>query len=110
MAEKISIASLGNIWQVLFKGFQELQYNSHSFQHGEMLIIRLIYLYDGPSPNDLVKKIEKKLEQKSPSNFSNNETITNEIPKTVNKLNLQNDIKKENKISAVSSNFFNKII
>ena len=105
MAEKISIASLGNIWQVLFKGFQELQYNSHPFQHGEMLIIRLIYLYDGPSPNDLVKKIEKKLEEKNPSNFSNNKTITKEIPKTVNKLNLQNDIKKENRISAVTSNF-----
>ena len=47
----------------------------------------------------------KKLEQKNPSNFSNNETVTNEIPKTVNKLNLQNDVKKENQISAVSSNF-----
>ena len=31
-----------------------------SFNYGEMLIIRLIFLYDGPSPGDLIKKIEKK--------------------------------------------------
>ena len=77
MAEKISMISLGMIWQVLFKGYQELQSGFHLFEHGEMIIIRLIYLYDGPSPNDLVKKIEKKLEEKNPSNFSNNKTITN---------------------------------
>ncbi|MDC0057293.1 DNA polymerase III subunit gamma/tau [Alphaproteobacteria bacterium] len=59
MAEKISMASLGMIWQVLFRGYQELQSGFHLFQHGEMIIIRLIYLYDGPSPSDLLKEIEK---------------------------------------------------
>jgi len=59
MAEKISMASLGMIWQVLFKGYEELQSGFHLFQQGEMIIIRLVYLYDGPSPNDLVKKIEE---------------------------------------------------
>jgi len=59
MAEKISMASLGMIWQVLFKGYEELQSGFHLFQQGEMIIIRLIYLYDGPSPGDLIKKIEE---------------------------------------------------
>jgi len=59
MAEKISMASLGMIWQVLFKGYEELQSGFHLFQQGEMIIIRLIYLYDGPSPDDLIKKIEE---------------------------------------------------
>ena len=56
MAEKISMASLGMIWQVLFKGYEELQSGFHLFQHGEMIIIRLIYLYEGPTPDDLLKK------------------------------------------------------
>ena len=56
ISEKISMASLGMIWQVLFKGYEELQSGFHLFQHGEMIIIRLIYLYEGPSPDDLVKK------------------------------------------------------
>jgi len=59
MAEKISMASLGMIWQVLFKGYEELQSGFHLFQQGEMIIIRLIYLYDGPSPGDLIRKIEE---------------------------------------------------
>ena len=60
MSEKISMSSLGIVWQALFKGLQELQSGLHLFQHGEMIIIRLIYLYEGPSPDELVKKLEKK--------------------------------------------------
>ena len=60
MAKKISMESLGMIWQVLFKGYEELQLGFHLFQHGEMIIIRLIYLYEGPSPDDLVKKTNLK--------------------------------------------------
>jgi len=56
IAEKISMSSLGMIWQVLFKGYEELQSGFHLYQHGEMIIIRLIYLYDGPTPSDLEKK------------------------------------------------------
>ena len=57
LAENISMGSLGIIWQVLFKGFEELHSGFHLFQHGEMIIIRLIYLYDGPSPDELIKKL-----------------------------------------------------
>ena len=62
IVEKISLASLNTVWQVLFKGYQELQTGFHLFQHGEMIIIRLIYLFDGPTPEDLVKKVEEKLQ------------------------------------------------
>jgi len=87
MAEKISMSSLGIVWQVLFKGYQELQSGFHLFQHGEMLIIRLIYLYEGPSPDDLVKKITNNIEEKEHKNesikikSSNNETLA-----TINKV------------------------
>ena len=56
ISSKISMTSLGMVWQVLFKGYDELQSGYHLFQHGEMIILRLIHLYDGPNPDDLIKK------------------------------------------------------
>ena len=38
-----------------------------------MLIIRLIYLHDGPSPNDLIKKFEENIKDKSFQNDNNHE-------------------------------------
>ena len=43
-SKQLSMNSLGVMWQVLFKGFQELQNGFHLFQLGEMIIIRLIYI------------------------------------------------------------------
>ena len=87
MAEKISMSSLGITWQVLFKGYQELQSGFHLFQHGEMLIIRLIYLYEGPSPDDLVKKITNNVEKKEHKNESIKiKSTDNETPATINKV------------------------
>ena len=87
MAEKISMSSLGIVWQVLFKGYQELQSGFHLFQHGEMLIIRLIYLYEGPSPDDLVKRITNNIEEKKHKNESIKiKSSNNENPATINKV------------------------
>ena len=100
ISKKISMSSLGMIWQVLFKGYEELQNGFHLFQHGEMIIIRLIYLYDGPSPDDLVKKITKE------DNFSlsSDNLIKNKDDKkdkniTINKLLEKNEDKNKNKIT-----------
>jgi DNA polymerase-3 subunit gamma/tau len=71
----------------LFKGYQELQSGFHLFQHGEMLIIRLIYLYEGPSPDDLVKKITNNVEEKEQKNESIKiKSPNNETPATINKV------------------------
>ena len=59
LSSNISLNNLNIIWQILFKGFQELQTGFHLFQHGEMLILRIIYLFDGNTPDDLLKKIQK---------------------------------------------------
>ena len=56
IAAKLTMATLGLVWQVLFKGYQELQEGFHLHQHGEMIILRLIYLHDGPTPEDLLKE------------------------------------------------------
>ena len=52
-ASQLSMNSLGVMWQVLFKGFQELQNGYHLFQLGEMVIIRLIYINNKPNPEEL---------------------------------------------------------
>jgi len=55
-AEKLTMNSLSIMWQVLFKGFQELQNGFHLYQHGEMIILRLIFISDNPNPEKLLKE------------------------------------------------------
>ena len=59
-ASQLSMNSLGVMWQVLFKGFQELQNGYHLFQLGEMVIIRLIYINNNPNPEEYTKEIPPK--------------------------------------------------
>ena len=51
-ADQLSMNSLSMFWQVLFKGFQELQNGFHLYQHGEMIILRLIFISDNPHPEN----------------------------------------------------------
>ena len=55
-ATQLSMNSLSVMWQVLFKGFQELQNGFHLFQHGEMIIVRLIFINNTPQPEEPNKK------------------------------------------------------
>ncbi len=95
MAQKVTISSLGKLWQVLFKGFQELQFGSHIFQLGEMIIIRLIYLHSGPSPDDLIKKIEKKIEKNAEIKQALETDVADDSSKTVNIINNIEDKKEK---------------
>ncbi len=70
LSSKISLNNLNIIWQVLFKGYQELQNGFHLFQHGEMIILRIIYLFDGSSPDDLLKKIKNEEKSSNANNIS----------------------------------------
>ncbi|SVA05768.1 uncharacterized protein METZ01_LOCUS58622 [marine metagenome] len=91
IAAKLTMATLGLVWQVLFKGYQELQEGFHLHQHGEMIILRLIYLHDGPTPEDLLK--EHKEQDKSKS-----EDISQKNPITSTQINRNETIntKEEN--------------
>ena len=85
IAAKLTMVTLGLVWQVLFKGYQELQEGFHLHQHGEMIILRLIYLHDGPTPEDLLKEHKEQDKSKSedisqknpitPIQINRNETI-----------------------------------
>jgi DNA polymerase-3 subunit gamma/tau len=107
MSKKISMASLGMIWQVLFKGYEELQSGFHLFQHGEMIIIRLIYLFNGPSPDDLLKKFNtensKQLDIKKPVIPPIKKTIDSSVlNQTSNKNILEINIEDQNKDQFIS--------
>ncbi len=77
LSSKLSLNNLNIIWQILFRGYQELQAGIHLFQHGEMIILRIIYLFDGTNPDDLIKKISKE-DKKYNTNIDNSIKNKNE--------------------------------
>ncbi len=92
LSSKMTLNNLNIIWQILFKGYQELQNSSHLYQHGEMIILRIIYLHDGPSPEDLIKKMDREVVEKEP--LENNLELQNEANESSKVLNF-NKNKKE---------------
>ena len=93
LSSKMTLNNLNIIWQILFKGYQELQNSSHLYQHGEMIILRIIYLHDGPSPEDLIKKLDKEVVEKEP--LKKNLELQSETNESSKVLNF-NENKKEN--------------
>jgi DNA polymerase-3 subunit gamma/tau len=53
----IKIPPLARAWQILLKGIHEVQGAPHPAQAAEMLLIRLAYASDLPTPGDLVKQL-----------------------------------------------------
>ena len=92
LSSKMTLNNLNIIWQILFKGYQELQNSSHLYQHGEMIILRIIYLHDGPSPEDLIKKMDKEVVKKE--SLEKNLELQNESNESNKVLNF-NENKKE---------------
>lgn len=59
LAEKLSMASLTAVWQMLLKGVQEVRLSDSPINVLEMLIIRLAYLSEMPSPAQILDDIKK---------------------------------------------------
>ena len=97
MANKLTISLLGRYWQILFKGYQELQQTSHIYQTSEMIIIRLLFLSDFPPPSDLVKKIEEYEKNEIKNNVFDSKN-QNEKKELINK-SVQQELKTENNLN-----------
>ena len=108
LSSKLSLNNLNIIWQILFKGYQELQSGFHLYQHGEMIILRIIYLNDGNSPDDLLKKIKEE-ENSSSENIKITENNQNNVDNKI--LNFKEEyskqIEKKSKNHLVISDFRN---
>ena len=92
-ATQLSMNSLSLMWQVLFKGFQELQNGFHLFQHGEMIIVRLIFINNSPNPEPNKKNSPKKIDQ--PKLETSDNTVNKKIDIESNPNNIDSPIKKE---------------
>jgi DNA polymerase-3 subunit gamma/tau len=57
----IKIPPLARAWQILLKGINEVQSAAHPGQAAEMVLIRLAYAADLPTPGDLVKQLRDTL-------------------------------------------------
>ncbi|MEE3625922.1 DNA polymerase III subunit gamma/tau [Nitrospirillum sp. BR 11752] len=57
LAAKLGMPALARAWQILLKGLSEVQQAPVPMQALEMVLIRLAYAADLPSPGDLVRKV-----------------------------------------------------
>ena len=71
LADKIEVSTVTMIWQMLNKGTKELSESFSSVSALEMLVIRISYLNEIPSPNDLVHEISKSIEQPESASGNN---------------------------------------
>jgi DNA polymerase-3 subunit gamma/tau len=58
MAEKLSMPVLTRTWQLLLKGMAEIQVAPNPHAAAEMIVLRLVYAADLPTPGDLVKQLQ----------------------------------------------------
>ncbi|TQV83259.1 DNA polymerase III subunit gamma/tau [Denitrobaculum tricleocarpae] len=58
LAEKLSMPVLTRTWQILLKGLGEVQNAPNPLQATEMILIRLAYASELPTPGDLIKQLQ----------------------------------------------------
>ena len=58
LSENLSISTLSRTWQMLLKGFSEVKFSESPIKALEMLLIRIAYASDLPSPIELVQQIK----------------------------------------------------
>ena len=58
LASNLSVATLGRAWQMLLKGLNEARIAPNPLQAVEMIMIRLTYAADLPSPAELAKTLQ----------------------------------------------------
>ena len=57
LAQKLGMRSLSRAWQILFKGYDEVAKAGNAVQAAEMVLIRLAYAADLPSPDELIERL-----------------------------------------------------
>ena len=57
LASKLPMRALTRAWQILFKGYDEVARAGNGLQAAEMVLIRLAYAADLPSPDEVIAKL-----------------------------------------------------
>ncbi len=58
LASKLGMRALSRAWQILFKGFEEVKTAGNGLQAAEMVLVRLAYASELPSPDELITKLQ----------------------------------------------------
>ena len=99
LAKKLSMSELSQTWQILLKGYQELQ--NHEMPHivTEMILIRLGFASELPSLDEISKNLNPKSEQeeKITKSTENKTTVTTENEKETD------DLSKDKKQTGIGS-------
>src|SRR5690606_18239127 len=56
-AQRLGLRSLTRTWQILSRGLSEIAQSGNGLQAAEMVLIRLAYAADLPSPDELIEKL-----------------------------------------------------
>ncbi len=59
LANRLTMRALTRTWQILFKGNEEVSRAGNALQAAEMVLIRLAYAADLPSPDELITKLSQ---------------------------------------------------
>ena len=60
-SQGLSMAVLSRLWQRVLKGIEEVEASNMPLPAAEMVIIRLSYVSDVPTPDDLIKRLDGKV-------------------------------------------------
>jgi DNA polymerase-3 subunit gamma/tau len=67
LADRLTVPVLGRAWQMLLKGVSEVEAAPDRRAAAEMVLIRLCYLADQPTPGDLVRRLSSGGETPKPA-------------------------------------------
>ena len=59
LSAELSIPVLTRLWQILLKGVEETQFAPSTLQAARMILVRLSYVSDMPSPEDIAKFLQQ---------------------------------------------------
>jgi DNA polymerase-3 subunit gamma/tau len=57
-AEKLSMRVLSRAWQMLLKGIEEVTSSNRALAAAEMVLVRIAYAADLPTPDEVIRKLE----------------------------------------------------
>jgi DNA polymerase-3 subunit gamma/tau len=58
LAQKLGMRTLSRAWQILFKGGEEVRSAGNGLQAAEMVLVRLAYASELPTPDDLIGRLQ----------------------------------------------------
>jgi DNA polymerase III subunit gamma/tau len=58
LAQKLGMRALSRAWQILFKGLEEIKAAGNGLQAAQMVLVRLAYASELPSPDELIAKLQ----------------------------------------------------